>query len=237
MDPELTGAIQDTLFPSIWIQWCGESLLTSWGPDLQVVISLVQWWGTWRARPRILHRWPLYHVCDNISDAIVWHSPCMLRVSVCGCRVQVQQSQCQLRFRVQVGIEIGARFGQCGSQTLYKLVKYGWWHPYEVLKCTRVFIPHLHHQLLMQSKLNFTHDPYLIPRISWKSSDSLLLLPSITVWIGCFCFWMRSAIIWTILSSMVENDWWCWRPRPRVTRTVHQGCSTHTQIQMFIFLF
>ena len=159
MDSELAGAIQDMRFPSITPMVWGKSS-DQLRTRLASCPSLVQWWGTWRARPRILHRWPLYHVYDNISDAIVWHSPCMLRVSVCGCRVQVQQSQCHLRFRVQVGIEIGARFGQCGSQTLYKLVKYGWWHPYEVLKCTRVFIPHLHHQLLMQSKLNFTHDPY-----------------------------------------------------------------------------
>ena len=159
MDSELAGAIQDMRFPSITPMVWGKSSdqLRTRPASCHQPCSVVRhlkssstYSPPMAPLPRLWQH--IWCYCVTLS----MHAACFC---MC-CRVQVQQSQCHLRFRVQVWIEIGDRFGQCGSQTLYKIVKYGWWHPYEVLKCTRVFISHLHHQLLMQSKLNFTHDPY-----------------------------------------------------------------------------
>lgn len=58
------------------------------------------------------------------AEAIVWHSPCILCVSIFGSRGHVPKSQSYLQCLVQIGTEVRVRHGQAGSQTLYKFVKH-----------------------------------------------------------------------------------------------------------------
>uniref|UniRef100_A0A8C5RKL1 DEP domain containing MTOR interacting protein n=1 Tax=Laticauda laticaudata TaxID=8630 RepID=A0A8C5RKL1_LATLA len=62
------------------------------------------------------------------------------------------ESQCHLQSRVQ-GWE--RRLMLClvnlGLRYTINFVKHGWWHPHEVMECTRFFIPQLHHQLVIES--------------------------------------------------------------------------------------
>ena len=94
------------------------------------------------------------------------HAYCMILYEVPKVRCRRVSAIFSPGSRVQIGMDIGPRLGQPGSQTLNKFVKHSWWHPHDVMKCTRAFNPQLHYQLVIQSKLYSSYDPSSNPHSS-----------------------------------------------------------------------